>query len=92
MPNINTLSIFETATTIMGCLMSIGIIPHVRRMNTYKTSEGQSLLGAVIFEVCYVWWFTYGIIFAVKPVIISNVVAIIAGAVLIYTIIKWRAD
>jgi uncharacterized protein with PQ loop repeat len=88
----NVLSLFEAGTTVVGCIMAFALVPHILKMNRSKSSEGQSLLGAMILEFCYVWWFVYGLVFGLAAILIANTVAIVVGTVLIYTIIKWKLD
>jgi hypothetical protein len=84
------LNLFSTATIIVGCLMPLGILPHIFKMRKERSSKGQSALGAGFYVVCSLWWSVYAGVFSLLPVLIPNIFGVLVGIFWVYYIKKFE--
>lgn len=67
--------------TIWGVAMAVGPVLQVRRIIAERSSVGVSLVHLWILVVGFGLWLAYGIAIELWPLIITNVIAVIAHAV-----------
>ncbi len=74
---------------IAGLLMSISFIPQAIRSIRTKDTKSLSLPSYVLFVLCCVFWFCYGLALPSAPMILWNGITIIVSGMVLYTKIRY---
>ncbi len=79
-------------TTIGGVTMAASPVLQIRRIRRERSSQGVSALQITVLLVGFALWLLYGISESSVPLIVTNIVALIANAAWLCSALRHRPD
>jgi MtN3 and saliva related transmembrane protein len=72
-----------------GLLITLGIIPQVRRLFTLKSAREISLSFTLLFLLGSACWLAYGVSLSLLPVILWNSISLALMCIMLYAKVKY---
>lgn len=76
------------ATTAWGVVMAIGPVLQIRRIRSARSAAGVSTAHLVVLLVGFALWLAYGVVEGLAPLVVTNVVSLVATGA--WLVVAWR--
>jgi MtN3 and saliva related transmembrane protein len=77
-------------TTLWGVAMAVSPVLQIRRIRRERSSRGVSALQIAVLLVGFALWLLYGVVEESVPLVVTNVVALIANAAWLVATVRHR--